>query len=78
VTIRRNSANLIAMTALEKAEKVVAALSQAELNAFRQWFEEFEAKRFDSRIERDAKDGKLDFLMQEAIEEDNAGRTRPL
>ncbi|MFM9975936.1 MAG: hypothetical protein ACKVON_15350 [Beijerinckiaceae bacterium] len=66
------------MTSLEKAEKSVAALSQAELNVFRQWFEEYEAKRFDESIERDAKAGKLDFLKREAIEEDDAGRTRPL
>ena len=42
-----------------------AALAE-ELAKFRAWFEEFDARLFDAKIERDAKAGKLDKLMAEA------------
>jgi hypothetical protein len=45
---------------------------------FRHWFEEFEATRFDAKIERDAKSGKLDRLALEALAEMRAGRIRQL
>jgi hypothetical protein len=40
----------------------------------RQWFEEFEARRFDDKIERDARAGKLDKLIHEARANHAAGR----
>jgi len=43
------------MTTLEDIEKAVAELPADQLARFRAWFEEFEAARFDERIERDAK-----------------------
>jgi len=41
-------------------------------------FETFDAQRFDERIERDAKAGKLDRMADEALAEHRAGRTREL
>ena len=66
------------MTTVEDIEKAVARLSPDELAKFRAWFEEFEAERFDRRIERDAKSGKLDPLADEALAEFRAGHTREL
>jgi hypothetical protein len=66
------------MSPLKTAEKAVESLSEGDFSAFRRWFEEYEAKRFDDQIERDAKAGKLDFLVREALEDHRAGRTRPL
>jgi hypothetical protein len=37
-----------------------------------------DAQRFDERIERDAKAGKLDRMADEALAEHRAGRTREL
>jgi hypothetical protein len=45
---------------------------------FRAWFEQFEAARFDRRIERDAKAGRLDQLAEQAIADIRAGRAREL
>ena len=42
------------------------------------WFEEFEAARFDQRIERDAKAGTLDQLAERALADFRAGRAREL
>jgi hypothetical protein len=66
------------MSILEDIEKAVAELPPDQLAQFRAWFEEFEAARFDERIERDAKAGRLDQLADQAIADFRAGRAREL
>jgi hypothetical protein len=66
------------MTTVEEIEQAVTELSPDQLARFRAWFEEFEAARFDEKIERDAKAGRLDRLADEALAEFRAGRTREL
>jgi len=66
------------MTKLEQIEKSVAELSEEELKAFAEWFAELQAERWDRQIEADAKAGKLDRLVEEALADHQAGRTRPL
>jgi hypothetical protein len=63
---------------VEDIEKAVARLAPGELARFRAWFEAFEAERFDRKIERDAKAGRLDRLADEALTEFRAGRAREL
>jgi hypothetical protein len=62
------------MTKIEDIEKAVEQLSPADLAKFRAWFEEFDARAFDEKIERDAKSGKLDELVAEARANHAAGR----
>ena len=66
------------MTTVEEIEKAVAGLSPRELDRFRDWFETFQAARFDAKIERDAEGGKLDRLAQEALGEYRQGHAREL
>jgi len=66
------------MTKLEDIEKAIAGLSPDELAKLRAWFEEFDARVFDEKIERDAKSGKLDALAAEARADHAAGRSREL
>jgi hypothetical protein len=66
------------MSKIEDIEKAVEQLSPEELAEFRAWFEEFEARLFDARIEADAKAGKLDKLMAEARANHRAGRREEL
>jgi hypothetical protein len=66
------------MTTVEDIEKAVANLTPRELDRFRVWFEEFQAARFHARIERDARDGKLDQLAEEAIAEHRRSGTHEL
>jgi hypothetical protein len=61
---------------LEEIEEAVADLPADQLARFRAWFEEFEAARFDQRIERDAKAGKLDRLAEQALVDFRSGRVR--
>lgn len=52
---------------IEDIEKAISKLSPRELDRFRAWFEEFQAARFDQKIERDAQSGKLDRLADAAV-----------
>ena len=70
--------NLTAMATLEDIEKAVTELPVEQLAKFRAWFDEFEATRFDQKIERDAKAGRLDQLAEQALADFRAGRTREL
>jgi hypothetical protein len=66
------------MTTVEDIERAILQLPPAELDRFRQWFETLDAQRFDERIERDARAGKLDRMADEALADHRAGRTREL
>ena len=63
---------------IEDLEKAVAQLPPDQLAKFRDWFEAFDAARFDEKIERDAKAGKLDRLAEQALADHAQGRTRAL
>jgi hypothetical protein len=63
---------------IEDLEKAVAKLPPDQLAEFRVWFEEFDAVRFDEKIERDAKAGKLDTPADRAIDDFRKGRAREL
>jgi len=66
------------MTKVEDIEAAIAGLSPEDLARLRAWFEDFDARLFDEKIERDAKAGKLDQLAAEARAEHEAGRSRKL
>jgi hypothetical protein len=66
------------MSTVEDIEKAVAKLDSREFERFRAWFEQLQTERFDEKIERDARDGKLDRLADEAIVEYREGRAREL
>ncbi len=59
-------------------EKAVAKLPKDQLASFREWFEGFMAEQWDQQIERDAKSGKLDKLIEESEADFRAGRSREL
>jgi len=63
---------------IEDIEKAVARLSPEELAKFRAWFDEFEAQRFDRKVERDIGAGGLDRFADDALAEHRAGRSREL
>jgi hypothetical protein len=71
-------AYICVMTTVEDIEKAIAKLAPAELDRLRDWFEDFQAARFDEKIERDAKAGKLDRLAEQAVAEHRKGRSREL
>ncbi len=63
---------------VEDIEKAVAKLPPDQFAEFRAWFEEFDAARFDQKIERNGKAGRLDALADQAVEDFRRGRVREL
>jgi hypothetical protein len=78
VTKHGNFGMPLIMSSVTDIEKAVKKLSEPELDAFRRWFEEFDAARFDAKIERDAASGNLEALAKAAIDDVNTGRVRSL
>jgi hypothetical protein len=68
---------ICAMT-VEDIENAIAKLAPRELDRLRDWFEEFQAARFDDKIERDAKASKLDRIAEQALTDHRKGRSREL
>jgi hypothetical protein len=66
------------MTTVEDIEKAIAKLSGRDFDRLRAWFEEFQAARFDEKIERDAAAGKLDRAADAALADHRKGRSREL
>lgn len=63
---------------LQELENAVSKLSPGELSAFSQWFEEFVADAWDRQIEADVRAGRLDAAAEQADEDFEAGRCKPL
>ena len=63
---------------IQELESEVTRLSQADLAAFSQWFEDFVADAWDEQIETDIAKGRLDHLARQADEHFAAGRCTPL
>jgi hypothetical protein len=66
------------MTSVEDIEKAIAELKPGEFERLRAWFDEYQAGRFDEKIERDVQAGKLDRLADEALADHLKGRSREL
>jgi hypothetical protein len=69
---------LSVMTEVEQIENRVRNLSPRDLAAFRVWFIEFDQDAWDAQIEADARAGKLDHLIAEALADYKAGKAREL
>ncbi len=66
------------MSTVEDIEKAIEGLAPGELARFRAWFDNFDAARFDEKIERDARGRKLDALADEALAAHRSHRSREL
>lgn len=66
------------MTQVELLEKHIAELDDDSFSKLREWFIEFEQARWDKQLEDDSNAGKLDFLINAALAEHEAGLTRDL
>lgn len=58
----------------EDLEKAVANLPPDQFAKFRDWFEAFDAARFEQKIARDVKAGKLGRLAEQALADFREGR----
>jgi hypothetical protein len=66
------------MRRVERIEHDDRSLSAGELRAFRDWFARFDADAWDSQIEADAKNGRLQALAERALKDHESGRSTML
>ena len=66
------------MTTVKEIQTAIESLPQKEYKRLMEWIREREAERWDEQIAQDSEAGKLDFLIEEALAEKNAGTLRSL
>jgi len=66
------------MTRVEQIEREIQSLSAEEFARLRNWVLEQDWDEWDRQIERDASTGKLDRLMNQALADHAAGKSRPI
>ena len=66
------------MSSVQEIEAAIRQLAQDELAAFRGWFTEFDAAQWDRQVDQDVASGRLDALADEALSDQQAGRTTQL
>lgn len=66
------------MTKVQEIQAAIEALPREDYVRLRKWFSERDWEKWDKQIEEDSKAGKLDFLIQEALDEKAKGRLKEL
>ena len=66
------------MTTFAELQKAILDLPKSEYQQLRLWLQELEWEEWDREIEADSRDGKLDFLIAEAVEAKENGLLREL
>jgi hypothetical protein len=66
------------MTQVELLKQHIVELDDDSFSKLRDWLIEFDQTRWDKKLEADSKAGKLDFLINEALTEHKAGKTKDL
>ncbi len=63
---------------INEIESAIAELPPSEIAKLAEWFYEYQAQRWDERIEQDVQAGRLNALMEEAEQEFEAGQCKSL
>jgi hypothetical protein len=67
---------LPSMSSIEEIEAAIGQLSPDQIAVFRVCYAEFDATAWDRQIAEDDAAGRLDWLIQEALDDLDAGRRR--
>lgn len=66
------------MFTAEEIKTAMDSLPEKEYVTLRNWFSEKDWKKWDKQIKKDSEEGKLDFLIEEALAEKRKGNLRRL
>lgn len=66
------------MANVDDIKVAIESLPEEEFIELREWFSEKDWEKWDRQIERDSESGKLDFLIEEALEEKRTGKLKDL
>ncbi len=62
------------MSEVDQIEVAVRKLSPQQQAEFRAWYAQFDAEQWDRQLEADAAAGRLDWLVDQALADRDAGR----
>ena len=68
----------MSMVSVTEIKQTILSLNEAEYAQLRHWFNELDWEKWDRRIKADSKDGKMDFLIAEAMEAKEQGTLQEL
>jgi len=63
---------------VEKIKVAIQSLPKDEYREIREWFSQRDWELWDRKIENDSQQGKLDFLVEEALQEKEKGQLKLL
>lgn len=66
------------MSSLQTIEEEIKNLPEQDFIVLREWFQNFDSKKWDDQIETDIKNGKLDALAQSAINDFKNGKHKSI
>jgi uncharacterized protein YcbX len=66
------------MMSIQELKQAVTQLPPKDLARFREWFNEFDAQVWEKQFEADAKSGKLDKIVEQALNDYRAGKAKGL
>ncbi len=75
--LKRSDGKIEAMS-VKEIEAAIAQLPRHEITELSRWLEEFQNQMWDEQIERDAKAGRFDQLIEQAKAQYAAGQCKPL
>lgn len=68
----------VKMAKVDEIKTAIESLPEEDFVVLREWFSEKDWEKWDRQIEKDSALGKLDFLIEEALEEKRAGKLKDL
>ncbi len=66
------------MSTVDEITAAIERLSATDVARVRAWLSEYAERIWDEQIGREEREGRLDALIDRALREHQAGRTRPL
>ncbi len=66
------------MSTIQEITSAIAKLPKEQVAEIRAWLEERAEAEWDAQIEQDSRAGRLDHLINQALADHQAGRTKPL
>ena len=66
------------MANVDEIKTAIESLPEEEFAQLREWLSEKDSAKWDQQIEKDSELGKLDFLLEEALEEKRTGKLKGL
>ena len=61
------------MSTITEIQQAILALPESDYVQLRQWFSELDWKKWDEQIEADSQEGRLDFLVAQALQAKSEG-----